>query len=225
MAKVMTALLVLRSAPLHAGQDGFRMRVSHRDVRDWRHRVSRDESTVPVQYGEHLTERQALAAVLLPSANNIAIMLARRVAGGIKKFAHRMNRTAAELGMRHTTYTDPSGFDRHTRSTPHDQVLLARTAIKRTTLRHLVTRHHYRIPVAGRITNTDTLLGSDGFVGIKTGSMNASGGCFMFLSHRRVHGHRVDLFGVVMGQRGANLVQAGLQAARRLADRVAPHAA
>jgi D-alanyl-D-alanine carboxypeptidase (penicillin-binding protein 5/6) len=225
MAKVMTALLVLRAAPLHAGADGFRMRISHRDVRDWHKRVARDESTVPVAYGEHLTERQALAAMLLPSANNIAIKLARHVAGSVQRFAHRMNKAAAKIGMRHTTYTDPSGFDRHTRSTPHDQVLLARIAIKRPTLRHLVARKHYRIPVAGRITNTDTLLGSDGFVGIKTGSMDASGGCLMFLSHRRVHGHRVDLFGVVMGQRGSDLVQAGLQAARRLADRVAPHAA
>ena len=224
MSKTMTALLVLRAHPLQPGRQGFHMTVTHHDVRDWHKRVNRDESTVPVRYGERLSERQALAALLLPSANNIAIMLARKVAGSVPAFARRMNAAAAALGMRHTTYTDPSGFDRHTRSTPHDQLLVARAAMRHATFRHLVGRHHYRIPVAGRIANTDTLLGSDGFVGIKTGSMDASGGCFMFLSHRRVHGHRVDLYGVVMGQPGSNLVAAGLDAARGLADRVAPHA-
>ena len=221
MAKVMTGYLVLGSAPLAPHAQGFRMQVSRRDVRDWHRRVARDESTVPVQLGERITERQALAALLLPSANNIAIMLARKVSGSVSRFVQRMNRVASALGMRHTTYTDPSGFDQHTRSTPRDQLVLARVAMHRNTLRRLVGLRTYRIPVAGTISNTDTLLGQDGFVGIKTGSMDASGGCFMFLTHRRVHGRRVDLYGVVMGQQGSDLIQAALQAARTLADRVA----
>jgi D-alanyl-D-alanine carboxypeptidase (penicillin-binding protein 5/6) len=221
MAKVMTGYLVLGSAPLAPHAQGFRMQVSRRDIRDWHRRVARDESTVPVQLGERITERQALAALLLPSANNIAIMLARKVSGSVSRFVRRMNRTAQAHGMTHTTYTDPSGFDRHTRSTPRDQLTLARFAMKRNTLRRLVGLETYRIPVAGKISNTDTLLGQDGFVGIKTGSMDASGGCFMFLTHRRVNGRRVDLYGVVMGQQGSDLIQAAMQAARTLADRVA----
>ena len=44
---------------------------------------------------------------------------------------------------------------------------------------------------AGR-SNTDTLLGKDGFVGIKTGSDDAAGGCFMFRSHAGSSGgHRL----------------------------------
>ena len=56
------------------------------DVRDWHLRVGRGESTVAVRAGERLDERQALAALLLPSANNIAIMLARRTAGSVRRF-------------------------------------------------------------------------------------------------------------------------------------------
>src|SRR5579875_1996043 len=91
MAKTMTALLVLRAHPLRPGRSGFTMTVTSRDVRDYHRRVARGESTVPVRAGEKLTERQALAALLLPSANNIAIMLARKVAGHVKSFVHRMN--------------------------------------------------------------------------------------------------------------------------------------
>ncbi len=86
--------------------------------------------------------------------------------------------------MWHTTYTDPSGFDARTRSTAADQVLLARAAMRLPLLRAIVGRSSYELPVAGTVHNTDSLLGTDGFAGIKTGSMDASGGCFMFLTHR-----------------------------------------
>jgi D-alanyl-D-alanine carboxypeptidase (penicillin-binding protein 5/6) len=62
-------------------------------------------------------------------------------------------------------------------------------------------------------------------VGMKTGSDDAAGGCFMFHSRRVVDGSTVDLFGVVLGQRGRNLITAGLYAAEQLVDRIAPVAA
>lgn len=222
VAKVMTAYLVLRARPVTQGDNGFVMTVRPRDVADWRLRVSRGESTVPVRSGERLTERQALAALLLPSANNIAIMLARSVAGSVGGFVRRMNSTARALHMWHTVYTDPSGFDAATRSTAADQVRFAQVAMSVRFLRIMVSRTRARIPVAGLIRNTDRLLHHDGFVGIKTGSMSASGGCFMFRSYRLVHGRRVAMTGVVLGQPGGDLIGAGLAGARRLVDQVAP---
>jgi D-alanyl-D-alanine carboxypeptidase (penicillin-binding protein 5/6) len=225
VAKVMTAYLVLRRYPLTGSAAGFTMTVHARDVADWRRRVERGESTVPVRAGERLTERQALLALLLPSANNVAIMLARKVSGTVRAFARRMNRTAVRLGMKRSTYTDPSGFDARTRSVPVDQVRLALAAMRDPFFRWAVSRRSAVLPVAGRVHNYDTLLGTDGFVGIKTGSMDASGGCFLFRSHRLVGGRRVNITGVVLGQPGRDLVAAGLLAARRLVDRVAPRAA
>lgn len=225
VAKVMTAYLILRDHPLHRGTHGFVLRVRPRDVRDERRRAASDQSVVPVRAGERLTERKALLALLLPSANNIAIMLARRDAGSVPRFVHRMNHTARTLAMRHSHYTDPSGYLASTRSTAKDQLRLALVALHSPVLRRMVARRHARIPVAGRIVNTDTLLGTDGFVGVKTGSTNAAGGCFEFLSWRIRHGHRVPITGVVLGQYGGDLIQAGLRGARHLVDRVAPHAA
>lgn len=72
------------------------------------------------------------------------------------------------------------------------------------------------------MANTNTLLGQDGFVGMKTGSHDTAGGCFMFRAHRSVDGVDTELIGVVLGQRGDSLINAGLYAARQLADRVAP---
>jgi D-alanyl-D-alanine carboxypeptidase (penicillin-binding protein 5/6) len=225
VAKVMTAYLVLRQHPLHAGDNGFVLHVRRRDVRDEHRRAASDQSVVPVRAGERLTERKALLALLLPSANNIAIMLARRVGGSVRRFVHRMNRTARGLGMRHTRYTDPSGYLASTRSTAPDQLRLALAALQSRVLRRMVGRRHARIPVAGRIVNPDALLGRDGFVGVKTGSTSAAGGCFAFRSWRIRHGHRVAITGVVLGQYGGDLISAGLRGARHLVDRVAPRAA
>jgi D-alanyl-D-alanine carboxypeptidase (penicillin-binding protein 5/6) len=222
VAKVMTAYLVLQAAPLRPGEPGFVITVTPSDVADWRRRAARDESVVPVRAGERLTERQALAALLLPSANNVAIVLARQVGGRVGRFVAAMNRTALRLGMRHTRYTDPSGFDSATRSTAADQLRLAQVVMRNRAFAALVARPQYRLPVAGVVHNTDRLLGADGFVGIKTGSDDAAGGCFMFRARRLVDGHRVTVTGVVLGQHGHNLISAGLYAARQIVDQVSP---
>ena len=225
VAKLMTAYLVLRASPLDSTRRGFTLVVTRHDVQDTARRARRDESVVPVRQGEVLTQRQALAALLLPSANNIAIMLARRVAGTVKQFLRRMNAAAASLGMRHTRYTDPSGFKATTTSTAADQTRLALSAMRIGFLARMVDRSSYRIPVAGVVHNYDKLLGHDGFVGIKTGSDYAAGGCFVFRSRRLIN-HRVVLMtGAVLGQRGPRIIAAALAASRALVDRIAPHPA
>jgi D-alanyl-D-alanine carboxypeptidase (penicillin-binding protein 5/6) len=222
LAKVMTAYLVLRAHPLASGGNGFAMTVTAHDVADTQRRRALDQSLVEVRAGEVLTERQALMALLLPSANNVAVMLARRVSGSVRAFVAEMNRTAKRLGMHETTYTDPSGFDSQTVSTATDQLILAEQVARDPVLAAMMATRSYELPVAGTVHNTDTLLGSQGFVGMKTGSEDAAGGCFMFHVRRRSGGHLVDLVGVVLGQSGHNLIDAGLYAARQLADRLLP---
>jgi D-alanyl-D-alanine carboxypeptidase (penicillin-binding protein 5/6) len=220
VAKVMTAYLVLEDGqPLDSRAY---LTVTPTDFADSVRRAQSDESIVRVAVGERLTKRQALEALLLPSANNIAIMLARRVAGSVSAFVTAMNRAAQRLGMRHTRYTDPSGLAASTVSTAADQLKLAVVAMHDDTFAELVGTSEARLPVAGLVHNTDTLLGKDGFVGIKTGSDDAAGGCFMFQSWRNVDGSVEPMTGVVLGQRGHNLVEAGLSAARQLVDKVAP---
>lgn len=210
VAKVMTAYLVLRD------RQDVTVTVTEADVADTERRKARDESLVEVAAGETLSERQALIALLLPSANNVAVMLARASDGSQEAFVARMNRTARALGMHHTTYTDPSGFDEGTRSTADDQLILAQHAMRLPEFAKIVALRSAELPVAGTVHNTDTLLGKDGFVGIKTGSDDAAGGCFMF----RVHRPGGDLTGVVLGRRGHDLIAAGLNAARDLAASV-----
>jgi D-alanyl-D-alanine carboxypeptidase (penicillin-binding protein 5/6) len=131
-----------------------------------------------------------------------------------------MNRAAVQLGMPSTIYTDPSGFDPGTVSTAHDQLRLAQAAMAIPAFAEIVGQRSAMIPQFGEVRNTDALLGEDGFVGIKTGSDQAAGGCFMFESVRRIGGQQHRVFGVVLGQTGGPLIAAGLTAARSLVDQV-----
>jgi D-alanyl-D-alanine carboxypeptidase (penicillin-binding protein 5/6) len=140
----------------------------------------------------------------------------------VTDFVEDMNSTADRLGMRSTDYTDPSGFDPSTVSTAPDQLVLLLAALENLTLASLLGTRSAELPVAGTVTNTNTLLGRDGFVAGKTGSDDAAGGCLVFRAMRTVDGKQVVITGVVLGVPARRLIPAALRAAQRLAD-VAEH--
>jgi D-alanyl-D-alanine carboxypeptidase (penicillin-binding protein 5/6) len=220
IAKVMTAYLVLHDQPLRDGDDGPLITITDEDVADMERRRGRGESVVPVAAGERVSERQALQALLLPSANNIAVVLARWDAGSPGQFVERMNEAARSLGMSRTRYTDPSGYDDGTVSTAVDQLRLVERAMRLPAFAGIVGTASATIPVAGTVYNTNTLLGRDGFVGVKTGSDSAAGGCFAFRVVRRHGGTSTTITGVVLGQPGHDRIAAGLEAAAELVQRI-----
>jgi D-alanyl-D-alanine carboxypeptidase (penicillin-binding protein 5/6) len=225
VAKVMTAYLVLRDRPLAFGDDGPTITLTDADVADTDRRGRQGESVVPILAGEQLTERQALQALLLPSANNVAAVLARWDSGSATRFVVHMNATARSLGMTHTRYTDPSGYDDATVSTAADQLRIVERAMRLPVFANLVATTSATLPVAGTVHNTDTLLGRNGFVGVKTGSDAAAGGCFAFRAIRVVHGERTTITGVVLGQPGHDRIAAGLAAGDAIVEAIAGHPA
>jgi serine-type D-Ala-D-Ala carboxypeptidase (penicillin-binding protein 5/6) len=212
---------VLRDHPLQPGQDGPTITLTDADVADTDRRREQEESVVSIDAGEQLTEREALEALLLPSANNIAAVLARWDAGSAERFVARMNATARSLGMTHTRYTDPSGYDDATVSTAADQVRIVDRAMRLPVFASIVATPSATLPVAGTVHNTNRLLGHDGFVGVKTGSTAAAGGCFAFRAIRWIDGTRTTITGVVLGQPGHDQIAAGLVAAVAMVDRIA----
>ena len=221
VAKVMTAFLVLRDHPLRVGEDGPTITITDADVADTDRRRGQEESVVTIAAGEQLTERQALQALLLPSANNIAAVLARWDAGSEDLFVDRMNATARSLGMSHTRYTDPSGYDDATVSTAADQMRIVDQAMRLPVFASIVATPSATLPVAGTVHNTNTLLGRNGFVGVKTGSDDAAGGCFAFRAIRWIDGKPTTITGVVLGQPGHDRIAAGLAAADAMVDEIA----
>ena len=221
VAKVMTAYLTLKQFPLAPGEEGFRVRITEAQVEEWHERLALDQSTVGVRKGETLSERQLLEALMLPSANNIAALLAVHNSGSIEAFVGQMNATAKELGMSQTHYTDPSGFEETTVSTARDQVKLARAAMRDKTFAEIAAMPSTVLPVVGTVMNYNELVGHDGYVGIKTGSDSAAGGCLLFAKRMTVGGKTFTVLGAIFGQREGELVSAALAGADALAGSVA----
>ncbi|MEU4426396.1 D-alanyl-D-alanine carboxypeptidase [Actinoplanes sp. NPDC024001] len=207
VAKVMTAYVILQAHPLSGAQEGPSLTVTAEDVADYRSRIATNQSLVPVKEGTALTQRDALEALMLPSANNVARQLAIWDAGSESAFVTKMNAAAAELGMADTRYTDPSGFLPTTVSTAADQVVLGRAAVKMPVFAEIVALEEATIPVAGRITNYNDLLGVGGVFGIKTGSTDEAGGNLLFASRLTVGSRTLTLVGAVFNQPGADTPQ------------------
>jgi serine-type D-Ala-D-Ala carboxypeptidase (penicillin-binding protein 5/6) len=198
LAKVMTAYLTLERYPLGATGDGFTATVSAAQAAAVAEDAEDGESVVAVRAGERLSERQLLEALLIPSGNNIARLLAAKVGGDEAGFVAEMNDAAADLGMSHTTYTDPSGFDPGTVSTAADQLRVFRQAMGFAAFRQIVSTASVTLPVAGTLTNFNPLV-TAGYGG-KTGSDSAAGGCLAFFTQVEDGGRRRVAVGVVMGQ-------------------------
>jgi D-alanyl-D-alanine carboxypeptidase (penicillin-binding protein 5/6) len=224
LAKVMTAYLTLERYPLSGAQDGFTISVTAAQAQAEAQDAAQDQSVVAVQAGEQLTERQLLEALLIPSGNDIAWMLAAQVAGSETSFLAEMNAEARALGMDHTIYTDPSGFDPSTVSTAADQLLVFQRAMRFPVFRQIVSMASVTLPVAGTLTNFNPLI-TEGYAG-KTGSDSAAGGCLAFFTHVTVGGRRQTAVGVVLGQgEGSDtpaLLAAAGEAAQQLVDSVTP---
>ncbi len=224
VAKVMTAYLVLKRYPLSGLQDGFTITVTTAQAQAEAQDAAEGGSVVAVRAGEKLTERQLLEALLIPSGNNIARMLATLIAGSETRFLAEMNAEARALGMGRTIYTDPSGFDPSTASTAADQVRLFQHAMRFQVFREVVSTASVTLPVAGVVRNFNPLI-AEGYGG-KTGSDAAAGGCLAFFTHVTIGGRRHMAIGVVLGQGEGSetsaVLAAAAKAAMQLVDSVAP---
>jgi D-alanyl-D-alanine carboxypeptidase (penicillin-binding protein 5/6) len=203
ITKVMTAYTVLRDHPLRAGQNGPKIVVSRAEAAAYKKQKAQNQSLVTVAAGEKISERQALQGLLVASGNNMARILARWDGGGQAAFVKRMNQNAAQLSMTSTHYADASGFNRASRSTTTDLIKLARAAMANQTFATIVSQKSATIPL-NRAKNTNRLLGHHGVIGIKTGSMSASGGCLLFAANRTISGHPYRIYGALLGARGKN---------------------
>lgn len=203
VAKTMTALVVLQADPLATGAIGPLLTMTAADVALYRQTVAEQGSSVPVAAGERLSERDLLLALMLPSANNVAETLARWVAGSRDAFVARLNAEAVALGMSHTHFVDPSGFDPGTVSTAADLAKLARAALAVPALAEIAGTRTATLPDGTALVNLDIALGAaPGWLGIKTGWTPQAGGCLLFAAQHVYTPSTppVTVYGAVLGQ-------------------------
>lgn len=216
VAKVMTAYVFLKSHPLASGQPGPTYTVSREAAMRLIGQKRRGESLLEVTAGQRLTQRKALEALMIISANDVAHELARWDAGNPTAFVAKMNAAAKQLGMNSTRYTDPSGYRSDTVSTAADQVKLLRAAMRIPAFAEIVAKRTFVPDTGGPVRiGGNMLLGQLGVVGGKTGFTDAAGGNYVFAARKRVGDVNTLIIGAVMGQRSASAVGA-IDAAKNL---------
>ncbi len=197
VAKVMTAYVILRDHPLKSGAEGPKIPV---DALAEQQSDAGQESTVNVTEGDAISEREAIEAILIASANNVARLLARWDAGSEAAFVEKMNKAAEDLGMSDTTYTDPSGLNDTTVSTAVDQVKLARAAMQQPAFREVAAMMEYTDYKGVKHGNWNRLVGKDDVVGIKTGTTTSALGNLSFAAKKDVDGEVYRVVGAVLRQ-------------------------
>ncbi|SDX04147.1 D-alanyl-D-alanine carboxypeptidase (penicillin-binding protein 5/6) [Alicyclobacillus hesperidum] len=218
LTKMMTAFVVLQKYPLGPNESGPTYTVTPQDVQIYNEDYAENDSCVNVVAGETLTERQMLEGLLLPSGDNMAVMLANWVSGSVPSFVNQMNTEAHRLGMTNTYYADPAGVSAQTVSTALDQLKVSYAVMKSPTIQEIVGMTSAPFPLVGQINNTNSDLGQDGITGLKTGNLEHIGN--MAVAADRVYDHKqVEVIAVVLGQPGANetdSLSAALKAGRSL---------
>jgi len=171
--KLMTALLVVEDGPLDKV-----VTVAPADTRV-------EPTKLYLEPGEKHTRRTLLQVILVRSANDAAMALARDVGGSKEGFAALMNQRARSLGMRRSHFVNPHGLtERGQHSTARDLAILARKAYQ-----YYEIRRCFRLPQlrfvhndgrARTLKNTNKLLKRlPCATGMKTGTTDASGKCLV----------------------------------------------
>lgn len=200
IAKVITALCVLQKQPLTPGQNGPTYTIGANDVDIYNTYVAENGSLVSVVAGEKLTEYQALQALMIPSANNIADSLVRWVFGSHAAYDTYATQFLAQQGLNDTHIgSDASGYDPSTTSTASDLATLGLLALKNPVLMQIAGQKQATLPVVGTVNNYDTILGVQGITGLKTGNNDANPGAFLFTATTTIGDKQIPLTGSVMG--------------------------
>ena len=217
VAKVMTAYVILRDHPFKKGSKGASIPVDQK-AEDQAALSAQNESTVEVKAGTKISQREALDALMIASANNVARLLARWDAGSEQAFVKKMNAATKDLGMTNSHYTDPSGLTPSTVSTAADQVKLAKQVMDFPIFREIVRQPSYVDGNGKTQPNWNRLVPVDGVVGIKTGTTTKAGGNLVFAAEKEINGTKQLIIGAMLGQYQPSILDTVLGNSKKLID-------
>ncbi len=199
ITKVVTMLVVLEAKPLKLGEDGPTITMTSSDVALSRYYLSLQGKVAPVRAGLVFTQHELMELSLIDSANNYAASLAVWAYGSMDAYVAAAKSWVSAHQLSSMTITDPTGIDPADTASTTDLLALGKLALANPVIAGIVATKTVTLHDIGTITNTNTLLGSDGVDGIKTGTLNDAGSNLLFASDIRVGGRPVTVVGVVLG--------------------------
>jgi D-alanyl-D-alanine endopeptidase (penicillin-binding protein 7) len=161
-----------------------------------RHKEAPANAYTRIRVGSEMKRGDMLRIALMSSENFAAYTLARHYPGGYQGFVQAMNDKAAELGMTHTRFVDPTGLSTGNIASAADLVKLVNATARHPEIGEYSTTRYFtgrfRQPrYSLRFGNTNRLVHRKSWgVGIsKTGYLDEAGRCLVMTSE--MHGRRV----------------------------------
>ncbi|HWA01189.1 MAG TPA: D-alanyl-D-alanine carboxypeptidase family protein [Caulobacterales bacterium] len=166
-----------------------------------RHAASMPPSRLGLRRGDSITVEQAIRALVVQSANDVAVMVGERLGGSESRFASMMTSRAREMGLTDTHFENASGLpDPQQHTTARDMALLGQHLWRDFPARYAYFQTPSNSWRRSHGTNHNHLLGRvEGVDGIKTGYTRASG--YNLVSSAERNGQRFIV--VVMGGESA----------------------
>ncbi len=158
-------------------------------------------SKLGVEAGSTITVSEAIQALAVRSANDVAVVVGEALAGSEWEFGRMMTRRAAEMGMDHTRFENASGLPhRRQQTTARDLAAMAMHMVQDFP-QHLHYFSQRSFTYQGRTwqTHNHLLENYPGTTGMKTGYIRASG----FNLITTVERDGISLVGIVLGGRTA----------------------
>jgi D-alanyl-D-alanine carboxypeptidase (penicillin-binding protein 5/6) len=206
-----TMLVVLQAKPLAVGAEGPGITLTAADVALYRHYLSLDGTVAPVKPGAVLTQHQLMQLALVHSANNYTATLAIWAFGSLDNYVSAAKAWVVAQKLSSMTITDPTGIEPTDVASTTDLLTLGKLALADPIIAPIVDTKTITIPNVGTFTNTNTLLGSHGIDGIKTGTLNDAGSNLLFAADHKVGGRTVTIVGVVLGGNNHKTVDADIR--------------
>lgn len=187
MTKIMTSLLAFEA--LEAGTITLDTVVTVSE--NAATQIQADEASVSLQSGEKMGMKDLLHCLLMPSANDAAIVLAEHLVGSCDVFVDKMNQRAAELGSQNTHFANVNGLhDPDHYTCAYDLALFFREAMSHPLFRQILSTPEYTTAPTNmsderelRLTNDIVASSyysgriSDNYLCGKTGSTSSAGKC------------------------------------------------
>jgi len=211
IAKLITAMAILEKHPLKDNDDmGPQIQITEADEQLYRDYVAKNGTVVLVKAGVPVTERDALEAMLLPSANNFADTTAKWAFGSLKNYRSYATDMLKRLNIHDTTIgIDGSGLDPSTKSTASDLVRIGELALKNPILAHIVALPAAYVPYAGDIPNYNAMVTKYGYTGLKPGESVQAGNTLLFSTDQTINGQKMTVVGAILGSAGYHESDAG----------------
>ncbi len=211
ISKVITALVVLDAHPIAEGTEGATLSFDAQDVQYYDDQLLVDGTRQPVTAGTTLSQRDVIELMLMASANNYALSLARWAFGSVEAFAPAASTWLAAHGLVGTAINEPTGLSPANVSTVADLVEIGKLALADRLVSQVVSTTIVDIPGIGPVANRNDLIGIDGIDGIKTGTLDEAGSCLLFSADRTIGAETVTIVGVVLGGPDHDAVDLGVR--------------